>query len=479
MKTVIAVDFDRIKFRAIEIVQGKSGIDIVRYTIRDLPADGLSASWIKSVWNEEKFARAWIVGSISNAIIQYKSVMLPMLPEDQLAAAAKMELEGSGFGEDFLKIMLYRHRDRDMIAMKMGLIDNRELEAIYRLFSQAGLKIAWFGFRNHGIQNFIEFNHQFLKKAQPEVFVDVTPRMSELGVCMGDQLIFCREFEPGSEGLVENESNSELRDFCQELRLSLEASRTLDNGPTSSDSVWGFGSAEVLTAISERITAETGLTLQIPLKTSLTGSETGNHTPELAPLIGLGLEGIGWSNTERLHVFSRTQLNERIRLRLWRTAALYGIAAMIFTAGIILGIHARAEKAQKVSAWLTTHSSVLISLRRAESETNRDRDEVKMLQGWISEENRELEFFKAIQENLPEGTLISDVILEDGAVKELSGTTPAVSLVLNRLKSSPVLNRLQLKGSIEVTPKGETFHLQGPVGTSSALIGLPPKEKSE
>jgi hypothetical protein len=74
-----------------------------------------------------------------------------------------------------------------------------------------------------------------------------------------------------------------------------------------------------------------------------------------------------------------------------------------------------------------------------------------------------LEFLRVFQDNLPAGTVISDITIEEGNVKDISGVTPLVSLMLDRFKQLPGLGQLKLKGAISLSDQGEMFHLEGPI----------------
>jgi hypothetical protein len=70
---------------------------------------------------------------------------------------------------------------------------------------------------------------------------------------------------------------------------------------------------------------------------------------------------------------------------------------------------------------------------------------------------------RALQRCLAKDTLITDLTIEEGRVKNLAGLTPSVSLLLTKLEAdaNPVLNRLQLKGNIMKTESGyELFQLE-------------------
>ena len=103
----------------------------------------------------------------------------------------------------------------------------------------------------------------------------------------------------------------------------------------------------------------------------------------------------------------------------------------------------------------------MLKLSHAENQTRQKMARLKALKEWQTDNLPELEFLTVLEQTLPEDTIISNLTLEAGVVKDLSGTTPSVSYLLNQLKKVPLLQNLKLKGTITVSPEGELFHLEG------------------
>lgn len=73
-----------------------------------------------------------------------------------------------------------------------------------------------------------------------------------------------------------------------------------------------------------------------------------------------------------------------------------------------------------------------------------------------------MEFLRVLQASLPEGTQVTDLIIEDEVVKSLSGSTRSVSTLLARLQRTPELKTFKLKGAITTDKNGmELFQLEG------------------
>ena len=112
---------------------------------------------------------------------------------------------------------------------------------------------------------------------------------------------------------------------------------------------------------------------------------------------------------------------------------------------------------------MLSKSEIITKLQREKSQTNANITRVRTLEDWLSASGNELEFLRLFKENLPEGTKITDITIEDGVVKDISGVTPSTSMMLNNLRKVKGLDQLKLKGTISITDSGEMFHLEGPI----------------
>ena len=139
---------------------------------------------------------------------------------------------------------------------------------------------------------------------------------------------------------------------------------------------------------------------------------------------------------------------------------MIGIGILI---GLLLGMQANLERQAKVDKWLQEQSPRLIRLQYLERTSNKDLQQIKQLESWLMGRNSELEFLRVLQYNLPTGTKITDLTIEDGFIKDVAGITPSVSLLLGKIKIVPELSGLKLKGTITTSPNGELFHLEGTI----------------
>jgi hypothetical protein len=124
---------------------------------------------------------------------------------------------------------------------------------------------------------------------------------------------------------------------------------------------------------------------------------------------------------------------------------------------------AKLSERQKQQQWLLRQTDKLIRLQRAEAGARVNLSKIRSLERLSGQKGRELELLRALQRCLAKDTLITDLTIEEGRVKNLAGLTPSVSLLLTKLEAdaNPVLNRLQLKGNIMKTESGyELFQLE-------------------
>jgi hypothetical protein len=116
-----------------------------------------------------------------------------------------------------------------------------------------------------------------------------------------------------------------------------------------------------------------------------------------------------------------------------------------------------------VDAWLQEKAPRLIRLQYLERDSKKAALQIKELEVWLGERDRELEFLKVLLNNLPPGTKVTDMTIENGIIKDIAGVTPSVSLLLGRIRTVPELSGLKLKGTITTSNVGEIFHLEGKI----------------
>ena len=460
-KPVIVLELGKEVLTAVELRNRATGPELIRYTLRNVPQTEYNPGWLKAVWEQEHFSHNKIICVLPTSIVKFKSVIVPNLPDDQLEAAVQMELDnGTGRGEIY-KVINYQKQDQ--ILVKVVVLKNDQLKEHLNFLHEAGLEVLWSGLGSGGIQNFINFNSGYFDDpGEGATYLDLIEEQTEFGVINGAEIVYRRDFPSGAPDVGSEESEEFMTDFLEEVRLSLASFKTVAEIPIPSK-VWLFGKVEVISQMMVNLKEELRLNLYIPEKSKLTGVLTSQHTPELAPLIGLALDEIGLSRLEPLRIFSMEQATAIAKQQKMMFFAGLGLMGIILAAGLFLGMQAGLEKQAKINQWLAEQAGLISTLRRTEQITNQNLEQIRTMEAWLAIRGRELEFLLTLLENLPEGTKISDITLEDGVVKDLLGTTPQVSLLLNRIRQVPKLQNLTLKGTITSSTEGELFHLEGPI----------------
>lgn len=467
-KTVIIVEVGERVFRAVEVANQNSGIELIRYAIRNLPPEGLNSEWLKKIWDQEHFSRNRVIYLLPPNLVNFKTVILPVLPAAQIEAAVNVELSNNSTRGMILSIIGY-YLQNEMIHVKVALIKDELLTEQLRLLEQSGLKVEWSGVRVRGIENFINFNQGFFDEPDHDVaYLDLTEDLTEFGIFKEDEILYRRDFVPGGQDLMAanaDENNLDaaiIADFLEELRLSI-ASYRVDFSGGIINKLWIFGYTENLVDLLVKLSSEMDLKAFIPTKSRLTGVLTDKNTPQIAPLVGLALEAIGYIQRDYGKIYTEGQRKALSKRKaLWNVGKFVLVGLGIFI-GLVLWMQASIERKSKVDQWLQGKAPRLIRLQYLERASKKAALQIKELEVWLGERDRELEFLKVLLNNLPSGTKVTDMTIEDGIIKDIAGVTPSVSLLLGRIRTVPELSGLKLKGTITTSNIGEIFHLEGKI----------------
>ncbi|NLY74814.1 MAG: hypothetical protein GX075_05885 [Firmicutes bacterium] len=456
-KTSIAVYLGEEYFVAVELKQHNTGGELLRYAVYSPPESGCSEGWLKGIWKKEFFSHTKVIALLPQDLVKYKTLTLPALSDEQLQAAVRLEMESSEPGACYRIINIQQTEQH--ILVKLALINEIELGSYLSQFQNAGLTVEWSGLNFHGLQNYLSFNFDFFEGAGADIYLSVNNTCSEIVALTDTELIFRRALPMGKNYLKENPSKH-LPEFAEEARLTLTSYQVATNFQLP-ERIWLFGEARLEMEWSRQLTGILGIPLVIPDQTRLSGVITGNHTPILAPLIGLALDET-WLFRKDWRFKTREQLQQERKRRKMMTAIKAALAGALLVCGLILGIQARVIRDQKDSIWLAEQREKATRLRDVEIDANQKAGQLKNLEKWLNRRGLELEFLRVLEANLPERTQITDLIIEDGVVKSLSGSTVSVSILLERLRQTPELSALKLKGTITTDKSGmELFQLEG------------------
>ncbi|HEX3044530.1 MAG TPA: hypothetical protein VHY08_07230 [Bacillota bacterium] len=455
---------------AAEIANRSNGTELVRFTVRSFPAEGLSATWLRAVWHHEHFSEQRVIYCISSDMVDYKSLNMPVLPMAELEEGVKIEIESTGRnnGQKLVKIIDFKNQGQ-MLLVNTALVNNDILNEKIQLLKEAGLEIIWSGLRFQGLRNFINFNRDFFEDVHSgTVYLDFCEHQTELGIIQDEVLLYRRRLNWGLVDIQNREDPEAKDDFKNDIRLTLAAYQA-ETKQSIPGKLIAFNMTEAIKPICDNIVGESGLRLYLPEKTKLTGVITGRHTLKLAPLIGLALDNAGILPPDALRFFTSKQEATRVNREKLKMIISTGIVVGLFLGGIFLSFQAGAIRGEQTGKWLLAKSGLLNNLRLMERQTSQNSKEIRQLRGWLTKQNQELEFLLLLKNNLPDGTLITDLTIENGMVKDLSGITPSVSLLLNKIKTVPGLERLKLKGTISSSLQGEIFQLEGPLSGKETL----------
>jgi hypothetical protein len=463
-KNAIVVELSQDSLLAVEVANRNSGAELVRFVVRPLPQEGINSAWLRAVWHQEHLSQQRIVYCLPPALVKIKSILMPILPPAQLEAAAKIELESSNGSHQtgIVKVVGWQKQDQ-MLLVNVALVENDLFAKTLQIFKEAGLGVEWSGLRYQGLRNFINFNSGFFdESSEGTIYLDFDAEKTELGIIKDEALIFRRELGWGSHDLLNDQDPNAVPDFIEELRLSLAAYQA-ETKHKIPQKLGMFGKTEAGVSISRALNEELSLHLYTPEKTKLTGVLTHKYTPQLAPLIGLALDKTAVMRQEAIRIYTPEQDTARINKEKVVMAISIAMVICFVLGGIMLGLQANAVKNTQVNAWLGHKAALLTKLRRLEQQTVQNKNKIKQINNWLAGQNQELEFLLLLKNNLPDGAQITDLTIENGIIKDLSGLTPSASFLLNKFKKVPGLQNLKLKGTISTSLEGEIFQLEGAI----------------
>lgn len=469
-KNTIVVELSRDSLTVVELANRNNGAELVRFAVRSFPAEGLQATWLKAVWHHEHFSEPRVVYCLSPEMVEYKSLVMPMLPLAQLEEGVKIEFENSNNSHSpkLVKVMDWKSQDK-MFLVNAALVNSELLSQKIQLLKDAGLEVLWTGLRFQGLRNFINFNRDFFEDAHSgTVYIDFDEHQSELGIIQDDVLLFRRGLDWGGVDFQDQQDLEARTDFQDDIRLMLAAYQA-ETKLQIPKKLIPFNTNEATRGVCDILAKELGFHLYVPEKTKLTGVITGIHTRKLAPLIGLALDNAGVLQSKTLKIFTPQQEAAKVNREKLKIGIYVAVLIGFFLSGIFMSLQANAIRGEQTGKWLQGRASLLNSLRLMERETTQNTNQIKELRSWLGKQNRELEFLLLLQNNLPDGTQITDLTIENGLVKDVSGVTPSASLLLNKIKTVPGLENLKLKGTISSSLQGEIFQLEGALSGKGTL----------
>jgi Tfp pilus assembly PilM family ATPase len=468
-KAIVVVEQTEDVFTLIEVKGSPKDAALRRYMIQELPGRGISAEWLREIWQRENIPSRRVIGILPQRWIKYKWLTVPVLPEHQLENMIRLELESLANEEEFPRLIGREIRD-SMVALKIALIKKREFEQFYDLYRQAGLEVVWTGYYARGVQNFIDYHQGFFAdRNQASAFLILNRGGAEFGVCTETEIIYRRDIPVTAENPSGSGDHPWKTELMEELRLSI-ASYQSSSGQEKPAPIRLFGNQRKELPGLASFLVKQGFQVEVNEKTRLTGANLGGDTPALAALIGLALDELGWDTREAQRIYSKEQQERALIKGKAKNLLQIGVAGLLILGGIALMMQARLEREKVKEDWFKAQNGRIMRLRRLETGTQQQLNQLREFEKWSGYCGRELEFLLTLQEGLTEDTVITDLLMEEGALKSLSGITPSVSILMNQLRKSPALRELRLKGNITVTDGGlELFQLEGSIKTKETV----------
>jgi Tfp pilus assembly protein PilN len=137
-------------------------------------------------------------------------------------------------------------------------------------------------------------------------------------------------------------------------------------------------------------------------------------------------------------------------------------ALVIALVGVGLNCWLNYQAKQRLLTDLMQKEPKVQELRNLVAEDEILREEADFYRGNWERTRQILVFFNLWAETVPEGTILTSVILEEEQITQLSGRTRSFSRLYAALLASPSFHQLQLKGEITINRDGdEGFTLTG------------------
>lgn len=454
-KTIVAVYADSKNWMAVELRRQRQAAEVMRWFDAPLGSSELTAELIREKWREKHFSTNKVVYLLAPEWVSSRLLQFPQLPPEQLEAAVRLELESKNI---YYKILEVKNLAQGT-EVRIAFIEIAVVQRYIAPLEAAGLEIRWLGWLFQGLGGFLNFHSEYFDRDLPRLCLYGNDSTIEFEIFDEEKLLYRRDF---GFGLTELEAQPAAfaRELVEELRLSLVAAESLFGN--LSEKLWIFGRWPADVRELEHLMAELNLKLTLPHRTRLDGVRIDEATPRLAALLGIGLDELGWGIQETWRLQTKSQVTRELSRHRLINGIKAGAIVIAIGSGVALGFMARTLKDTKDQRWITERSRQLEHLEALNRETQENLKKMATLQNWLKGRGVELEFLRELQEHLPEGTLIEDLMLEDGRLRSLSGQTPSVSLLLKNFQAVPALKGLKLKGAITVLQNGnEQFQLEG------------------
>lgn len=345
-------------------------------------------------------------------------------------------------------------------AVRRGLVEER-----CRYLAAAGLTAVRVDLRTAAAATAFWYRYGRECGRGTVILAELRSEESSVAVLRGGEIVYSRAL-PG----LGPEETCQIREFAGELRATL-ALLSAEPGWDVPDGIWVTGPRAAKAETRQVLADLLGLAPEACRLAKPSGILRPANVPEPGPemmvpvglaLAGLSLESLG---LDFLPGLDRAAGEERPLLS---HVLPLGLAAILLLAGLRLLYGAAAKQSAADQAWLAGHRDELGRLRAAQAETGVLAARLAALERFGGGSEACLELLLALEKALPPGTRISRLSLAGRHIQTMEGTTPSVTSLMRRLKATPLLRGLTLRGpAVRKEEKGrdvEAFVLTGPFG---------------
>lgn len=470
-RTVAAFDDDGGRLFAAEIEMTGDG-PVLRCTGRYEGPGGMPATpetlvtALHTLWQDQRFTAKAMAAAVPRAGAVHDQLELPPLRLKDLSLAAITALEDKvAFPPDEMCVGLSRARKDqpvNAVAARRHLVEERRAA-----IAAAGLSPAWIGLRPLAAAAAFWYGYGDELGDRPAILIELRSDESALILVRRGQVLFSRAL-PG----LGAEGDTRLPELAAELRATYTILSTTPAWETPAclwlSGVWA-GRPEIREALADLLGLEAGM-LKIAKPFGLLRPATVTEPgPEMLVPVGLCLAATA-VETMGPDLLPGLGVVEDVR-HPWKTVFPAVVAILLFLGGLRLLAGAAAKQGAVDRAWLAGHEKEVEVLSGLQQESADLLARLQALEGYGGGGGAYLELLLALDGVLPPGTRVTRISLSGRHVDNLAGITPSVSAMLQRLKTHPLLARLELRGqAVSKTENGqimEAFTLAGPFARES------------
>lgn len=460
-RNAIGLDRDGDCLYAIELSLLREGV-VLRKTWRGAadPADAAGGGLRRTV-AEAGFTSRTAAISVPRTGAVHRILDLPPLPAAETRAAAAAALEDLvPYAAADICLGWQRREGRVLaVAAERGLVEKHRAALL-----ETGLTPIRMDLRPAAVA--AAFWHGYGTESAGRLVALLELRTEESTVILlrDGELLYSRALPGlGEDGL------SNLPSFAETLRQTYALLRMRPDW-LEPDRLWLAGTWAGRTEVRERLAAtmgvDPGFFVTAKPKCLLRPANQPEPGPEMMAAAGQCLTALGFPSPAPDLLPGLTKDSRGHWLA--SPAVPLILCALMSLGGLRLLTAASTRRIGAAAAWLATRQERIASLRDKRAEINAMRDRLALLTNYGSRTRSYLDLISALTRALPPGTRLTRLAVRDGQVEAAEGTTPSVSLLLERLRTEEILNRLRLRGQAATRivdgRQVEAFVLAGPFG---------------